>query len=173
MAICVVCNEPSIWKLTNTKEGTWSMVYPSARMGEPSTDDMPQKARELYDEARSVSGYSPRAACALLRVALDHLTIEIGAQGNDLNARIGNLVGKGLPELVQQALDTTRVCGNEAVHPEKMVMADTPDQARMLFWILHYVTDVMIRGKREVERLFGSIDHKKRAGIASRDKTNP
>jgi len=50
--------------------------------------------------------------------------VDLGESGKDINADIGNLVKKGLSPLVQKALDTVRVVGNECVHPGTMDLKD-------------------------------------------------
>ena len=55
-------------------------------------------------------------ACALLRLALQELLIQLGVSG-DINSAIKSLVQKGLDSNIKDALHTVRVIGNHAVHP--------------------------------------------------------
>jgi len=50
------------------------MVFPNRITVELAHIDMPEEVKEIYNEAREVSNISPRAAAALLRVALEKLT---------------------------------------------------------------------------------------------------
>lgn len=91
-------------------------VYPDI-VAEEANPDMPEPVKQLYNEAGLIYNKSPRAACALLRLAIDRLCNELGETDRDINKNIGALVKKGLPQSVQQALDVVRVVGNKAVHP--------------------------------------------------------
>lgn len=172
VAVCQVCNEPNIWKRAFVSEHgseDWIMVYPLATLAAKASAAMPQKVQELYEEARLISGCSPRAACALLRLALDELTVELKAKGKTLDDRIAAVVKMGVPPAIQRALDTTRVCGNDAVHPDQLVMEDRTEQARILFWCVNYITETLIHGHAELEQLYGAIPESKRKAIAKRD----
>jgi hypothetical protein len=179
IAKCAICFKPSIWLKHEEKDATgepvdvYTMVYPAATLATVPTDGMPETVRSLYEEARLISGQSPRAACALLRVALEHLTLELNAEGKTLDARIGSLVKRGLPANVQKACDATRVCGNEAVHPEQLVLEDTEVQARILFWCVNYVTETLITGQGRLEKLYSAIPESKRKAVEKRDAAKP
>lgn len=106
---CLCCGKKIIW-IGN------DYAYPDIVAEEPNTD-MPESVKQLYVEAGLIYNKSPRAACALLRLAIDRLCNELGENDRDINKNIGALVKKGLPQSVQQALDVVRVVGNKAVHP--------------------------------------------------------
>lgn len=82
----------------------------------PNTD-LNDDIKKDYREAASIFQKSPRGGCALLRLAVQKLCIQLGQKGKNLDDDIGKLVKKGLPVEVQQALDVLRVIGNQAVHP--------------------------------------------------------
>ena len=86
--------------------------------------EMPRNVREYYTEAAEIISRSPRAAAALLRLAIQVLCKELGENGNNINDDIASLVAKGLPAVVQQSLDVVRVTGNEAVHPGQIDTCD-------------------------------------------------
>ena len=71
--------------------------------------DMPESVKQLYNEAGLIYNKSPRAACALLRLAIERLCNELGEVDRDINNNIGALVKKGLSKDIQQALDVVRV----------------------------------------------------------------
>lgn len=85
---------------------------------------------------------------------------------------IGALVRKGLNPTVQQALDTVRVIGNEAVHPGEMDLSDDTETAEALFSLVNLIADQMISGPKAVNAMFSSLPEEKRKGIENRDRKN-
>jgi len=81
------------------------MVYPASPLGPSPIDGMPEVIRTDYEEARSIAEASPRAAAALLRLAVQKLCKHLGEKGENINQDIANLVKKGLSVEVKQALD--------------------------------------------------------------------
>ncbi|ADN09219.1 DUF4145 domain-containing protein [Sulfurimonas autotrophica] len=88
------------------------MIVPSEAHVAPPHQDLPESCILEYNEARDIASRSPRAAAALLRLAVQKLMVELGEKGKNINTDIGSLVSKGLPVEVQQALDYCRVIGN-------------------------------------------------------------
>ena len=95
----------------------------------------------------------------------------MGEPSGDLNLKIGNLVKKGLPVTIQQALDIVRVTGNEAVHPGQLDLRDNPETATKLFDLVNIITDAMISQPKKVEELFKQLPKGKIEGITKRDGT--
>src|SRR5688500_15549157 len=62
-ALCNHCGEWSLWYLSN-------LVYPAVSTAPLPHPDMPPEVSGDYNEARSIADRSPRAAAALLRLAL-------------------------------------------------------------------------------------------------------
>lgn len=132
---------------------------------------MPESVKQLYDEAGLIYNKSPRAACALLRLAIERLCNELGEVDRDINNNIGALVQKGLPKAIQQALDVVRVVGNKAVHPG-MITFDVDDKntAVMLMRLLNIITERMISEPREIESLYEGLPESVKNSINKRDK---
>src|SRR5262249_61457358 len=120
------------------------MIYPTPYAAPPPVTQMPWDVQADYLEARKVVGKSPRAAAALLRLALQKLMVHLGEMGNNLNDDIGNLVAKGLPERVQKALDTVRVVGNNAVHPGQLNIKDDRQTAMALLDLTNIGVETMM-----------------------------
>ena len=81
-----------------------------------------------------------------------------------------NLVSKGLDPHIQQALDYCRVVGNNAVHPGKINLEDSPEIAQTLFEMINYIIeDLIARPKRIHERL-NSLPEGARQRIYERDQ---
>lgn len=155
------------------KEIIWiddEYVYPDI-IAEEANADMPDSVKLLYDEAGLIYNKSPRAACALLRLAIDRLCNELGETDRDINKNIGALVRKGLPQTVQQALDVVRVIGNKAVHPGQIAFdVDDKNTATMLMRLLNIIVERMITEPKEIDSLYQGLPESVRNAIENRDK---
>jgi hypothetical protein len=78
VSICQHCGDYSLWL-------DEAMLYPISSIAPTPVDDMPPEVKDDYIEARSIVNASPRAACALLRLALTKLMFSLGEKGKDLN----------------------------------------------------------------------------------------
>jgi hypothetical protein len=161
-SFCVKCKSYALWRHS-------SMIHPTPYAAPPPVTQMPWEAQADYLEARKVVGESPRAAAALLRLALQKLMVHLGESGNNLNDDIGNLVAKGLPEKVQKALDTVRVVGNNAVHPGQLSIKDDRQTAVTLFDLINIVVETMIVQPKKVDELYGRLPQTAVAQINHRD----
>lgn len=162
LAYCARCSKPSLWH-----DG--QMMIPSRSTAPQPHRELPAELREDYEEARIIVGASPRGAAALLRLAIQKLCISLGAQGPSVDANIADLVAKGLPVGVQQALDSVRVIGNESVHPGTMDLRDTPELALSLFSLVNFIVEKMIAEPKKIEAIFAALPENKREAIARRD----
>lgn len=163
LCTCAHCEAESIWYMEKP-------IYPKGSSAPLHHEEMTSKIAEDYDEARSVVDDSPRAAAALLRLAIEKLTIELGAVGDDLNTRIGDLVRKGLAPAAQQALDSLRVIGNEAVHPGQLDLKDNQETAIKLFDVMNFIIEEMITRPKKIEDIYSIIPESKKEQIERRDR---
>ena len=162
ISTCQKCNKYHIWH--NDK-----MIVPTNSPIPMPLEDMPEVVKELYIEARDVYPVSYKSACALLRLAVQHLCKELGEKGNNINDDIGSLVSKGLPERIQKALDIVRVVGNNAVHPGVMSEKDTKEYAQKMFKLLNIIVDDRIVQPREIDDLFEGLPEGPKKAIERRD----
>lgn len=163
IAHCMHCNDYSLW-VDN------SMIYPGDIPVESPNQDLSDDIKGDYLEAGNIVNQSSRGAAALLRLSIEKLVNSLDAKGKDLNAKIGDLVNKGLNPKIQKALDVVRVIGNEAVHPGQIDLKDDPETAQALFRLVNVIADGMITKPKEVDALFDVLvpeSHKK--GIDKRD----
>ncbi len=161
-ALCAHCKQRSYWF-----DGR--MVVPSDSPVEPPHPDLPEECRSDYEEAKEIVSRSPRGAVALLRLCLQKLMPHIGEEGKSINDDIKSLVAKGLPSLVQQALDFCRVVGNNAVHPGELSINDTPEIANHLFRMINFIVEDRITRPKEIEALYSQLPHGAINAIAKRD----
>ena len=145
-------------------------AYPDI-VAEEANSDMPEGVKQLYNEAGLIYNVSPRAACALLRLAIDRLCNELGETDRDINKNIGELVKKGLPVSVQQALDVVRVVGNKAVHPGQIAFdVDDVGTATMLMRLLNIIVSRMISEPKEIAGLYDQLPESVKQSITKRDE---
>ncbi len=160
---CQCCGKKTIWIDNN-------YVYPDI-VAEEANQDMPETVKQLYYEAGTIYNKSPRAACALLRLAIDRLCNELGQTDKDINKNIGALVKKGLPQSVQQALDVVRVVGNKAVHPGQISFdVDDKGTAIMLMRLINIIVERMISEPNEINSLYQGLPESVKESIKNRDK---
>ena len=149
-AVCQNCNEISIW--INQK-----MVYPKVRLTPLPNKDLPDDIKADYEEASKIMQDSPRGACALLRLALQKLMIHLGEDKN-LDKAIQSLINKQkIDKTLQKALDSVRVIGNSAVHPNELDVKDNVEIAAALFKIINYIAEKILSDKREIEEIYSLL----------------
>ena len=162
IAYCNHCKKYSLWV-------DREMIYPEPIPVDSPNDDLPAEIKEDYEEAAQISEKSPRGAAALLRLAIQKLCKELGEDGKNINTDIANLVKKGLPVRIQQALDIVRVTGNEAVHPGVLDLKDDQETARNLFKLVNFIAEKMITEPKEVGKIFETLPETKKEEIKKRD----
>ena len=167
-AKCESCQNVSIWY-------DEKMIYPSESTAPPPYNDMPKDVKKIYNEARDISNLSPRAAAALLRVALEVLTVHLGETKGNLNKRIGNLKKKGLPERIIRGLDIVRITANEGgAHPGQIDLEgkDNEGIVNKLFKIVNFIVEETISKPNTMDEIFDELPEDKKKGIINRDTLN-
>ena len=154
------CDNPTFW--CNEK-----IIYPPSRTAPPANSDLPVDVKAVYEEASTISNQSPRAACAMLRLAIEMLLKELGEKGDIFDAT-KNLVKKGLDQRVQQSLDIVRVIGNNAVHPGEIVFDDTTD-VQILFQLINIIANYLITQPKQIQEAYDNLPEDARKAIEERD----
>lgn len=172
VATCMACQERSVWRLVPPSDGmpgySGVMIYPAARRGGPPRHpDMPEKVAEFYDEASEVVPISPRAAAALLRLALEALLKDSYSNEGSLSKMIGAAVRDGLPAEVQQSMDYVRFRGNSAAH--ELHTGDDKHVATVLFEITNVIVDRLIAQPKKISSLYASLPENFREHVDKRD----
>lgn len=160
---CFVCKKVAVWI-----GGRLRFPVSSAEVPAPN-EDLPPDIRRDYVEAGEIVSASPRAAAALLRLAIEKLCAHLLEREAKINTMIGDLVARGLSPMIQRALDVVRVIGNEAIHPGSIDLRDDQVTAMQLFGLVNLIAEQMITQPKHVMALYGTLPPDKIAGIEQRD----
>jgi hypothetical protein len=145
-------------------------VYPISGAAPLPNADMPNDIKADYEEARNILALSPRGAAALLRLAVQKLCAHLGEPGKNIDKDIASLVKKGLPEVMQQALDSVRVVGNNAVHPGQIDLTDNTNIASGLFAIVNFICENRITQPRMISQFYhATVPEETKGHIDKRD----
>lgn len=172
LARCAHCKTDSIWRSTYPygKPATTEMIYPKKDVMVNAEADMPEDVKADFEEAKQVYNASPKAAAALLRLALQKLLVHLGQPGKNINSEIGNLVAEGkLNGGIQKAADTVRLTGNNSVHPGEMNEEDVDFIASKMFDLINFIIRKTITEPRELDELYNMTPQKAREAIEKRD----
>lgn len=163
---CTKCDDYHLWVGED-------MVYPQASSAPIPTDDMPERVREEFNEARQIVDDSPKAAAALLRLAMEKLVQDLtGNDDQSLYAGIGELVDEErIDERIQKALDSVRVTGNDYVHAGEIYSPDDRETALRLFELVNVIVELTISREKMIEEAYSEIPENKMDGIEQRDRT--
>jgi len=162
LSACFSCQAISVWRHND-------LIYPQSMLSVEPNIDMPSDIIADFKEARNVFASSPRASAALLRLCVQKLCAVLGEPGHNINDDVASLVKKGLSPRVQQALDTVRVIGNEAVHPGTLDLNDDRELASSLFDLVNLIVEEMISRPIHVAAMYDKLPQSKRDGIVKRD----
>lgn len=169
---CSNCQQESFWQGSRpaAEAPRALMLWPLGSALAPLPHiEMPTDVRPDYDEARAIVDRSSRGAAALLRLAVQKLCKALGEKGKNINEDIGELVKKGLPLRVQQALDALRVIGNNAVHPGELDLRDDRETANSLFGLLNFIVEHQIAEPKRLDAIYKQLPQGARDQIERRD----
>lgn len=147
LTLCQHCMKFNVWV-------DESLIYPLSGIAPLPNPDMPEDVKQDYEEARNILTLSPRGAAALLRLAIQRLCKHLGENGENINNDIAALVKKGLPQKLQQALDSVRVIGNNAVHPGQIDLKDDVETAHKLFAFINVICDNQISQPKAIDEFY-------------------
>jgi len=111
-SVCVACSQGCVWRGDQ-------LIYPQVSQVAEPHPEMPEAARELYNEAALVLPVSRRAAAALARAALERLLRAL--PGAEAGARLDELIAALAPQVshkLWQTLTALRYLGNDTLHNE-------------------------------------------------------
>lgn len=162
---CFNCSKIVIWFQGN-------MIYPGIMMGKLLDEDVPETIKDDYDEARRLSTISSRASAAMLRLTLDRLCDHLGSEGRDLFCKIGDLVTKGLPEIIQQAMDVLRANGNFSIHPGIIDLKDDSKTVAVLFDIFNIIVEEQVTKPKKITALHDKLPQNIKDSTKKRNSKN-
>lgn len=163
LSACSRCRKYALWL-------DEKMIYPVSSVAPLPIEDMPVNVKDDFLEGRNVVNASPRAAAALLRLALQKLMVHLGESGKRLDDDLADLTRKGLPKKIRSALDAVRVVGNDAVHPGELNSKDDTYTAISLFNLLNMIVEVMILQPKKVNDLYTKLPNSKTPPIKKSNK---
>lgn len=176
IAVCDHCEKYSVWNIFTEYRGEywyldadWIMIYPKITSIPSPNEDLEEEIITDYLEAGNILSESPLWACALLRLALQKLMIQLGESWADINKDIWSLVSKWLNPTIQKALDTVRVVWNESVHPWLIDMKDNREMAVSLFHLINFIANFMITQPKEIDEIYSGLPEVKLEWIKNRD----
>jgi len=145
VSLCVNCQQPSFW---HNKR----LVYPS-KYPLPPVESMPERVREIYEEAQSVLYQSPRASASLMRLAIEQLMCEVAAcSGKSLHELIEERKDELGPRLYTMAVGL-RLVGNEAVHVGQIDFDEDPEVAELLFYFINRISERLIEEQKMIDKI--------------------
>ncbi|TDJ86175.1 DUF4145 domain-containing protein [Campylobacter volucris] len=160
---CYHCERSVIWYL---KDKNPKIFFPK-EVAIPPEENMPENIKEIYEEASLILGDSPRASCALLRLALQELmkylkeNIQIynGLKNRNISEDIKEIINIGnfyqeQKEMLEEAMNSIRLVGNKASHPSELDINDNSEIANILFEMINFIVgEIITKPKEREERL--------------------
>lgn len=146
-----------------------SIVFPKQIHVALPNDDLSEDIQADYLEAANILNESPRAAAAILRLALQKLCVQLGEKGTNINDDIGSLVKKGLNPAIQKSLDALRVTGNNAVHPGEIDLTEDVERVMKLFSLLNFIAEKMITEPKEIGDFYDGLPQGAKEAVDKRD----
>lgn len=160
---CYNCAHCALWHRDR-------LIYPVRGTAPLPNPDLPPDVLADYEEADAILNQSPRGAAALLRLAIQKICWAVGHKGKKIDDAIADMVAEGLPKPIQQALDTVRVVGNNAVHPGKIDLKDDVATAEKLFGLVNLIAQDRISNPKAVAEMYEQVvPESTRNAIEARD----
>lgn len=127
------------------------IIYPISSLAPLPIEDMPGDVKEIYIEARLVFEHSPRAATALLRLAMEKLMPHVGVEEKTLYKSIEKLSAEGsISESLKESLNLIREIGNDAVHAGIIDLKQNKEQALHLFVVVNRIIEqIIVQAKKD------------------------
>lgn len=170
---CRICGNKSFDLCINAPENAYAL-YRIHPLLTPSSipapnPDIPEECQAIYEEAAQIFSLSPRASAVLLRLCLQNLLETLNISGTSINEKIKNVVRAGVPEYIQQFMDTCRYYGNQAAHFLQIDPEETRDTAEYLFTVINTIAEILITTPAKAESSYEKLPQSIRDKIRERD----
>jgi len=153
---CCSCGNLVFWE-------NGEIQYP-VRNGIIPAEDMPQDAKEVFNEAQAIIALSPRAACALLRVCLERIVdwygenehVEGFKKSDKLYKKIETI---GISPAFQRICKACRIAGNEHAHSGEIDLSgeDSFEIAEAMSRMINSLVNTWIAPIRESEEVLRKL----------------
>jgi hypothetical protein len=165
ITICADCKLYTIWEHER-------MIFPFSSEELPNAEEnMPDEIKIIYDEASMVYKHSPRAAAALLRLAIEALMINhLGVKKDNINNMIAELVKKGIPGHIQKGLDALRYYGNKGIHLGEVDLNDDRPKVAFLFRLINELIKELITKPKEIDDFYNELPESFRENVDKRNE---
>lgn len=176
LARCVVCRRVSFWSKKhrtaleeNMTDSECGLLYPHGQSYPPAREELDDEIKGIYEEAGSVLDKSPRAAAALLRLALEKLLKKVGYKGRTLFDMIGKVANDGIDENTKRAMDVIRYYVGKDIHTGEINLNDKKETVELLFEIINKIVYDKIILIKKVDSAYNAMPENARSHIEMRD----
>ena len=146
------------------------LVVPSSGFGVEPHELMPETVATDFREASEIATKAPRAAAALLRLALERLLRQTTGTTKMLDKLIEELVANGVPQIVSDAMDIVRVHGNDAIHSASEIdLSDDLETVTTLANLVNYIVEEQIARPALIADKFNKLPASKREAALTRN----
>lgn len=144
-------------------------IYPN-QSGSEVPEEIPEKYRVDYIEAKAVLEISPKASAAISRRVLQNvLQNEVGIKGTNLSKQIDSFLEMpNVPSHLSKSVDAIRNIGNFAAHPNKEtntgeIVDVEPGEADWILEVLLSLFDFIFIQPKRIEKRRSELNKKLRS----------
>lgn len=147
---CSHCHNIAIWMKDK-------MLVPRTMAVPPPSELLPEKIKELYNEAGTILNDSPRAAGALIRLSLELLLKQVNNNDQKLYDNIDVLIKRGAPKEIIKATTLLRHSGNEMLHAGEVSIIESRDQVLFLFELFNMIAEDLIERPKRLNEAYNRM----------------
>lgn len=157
-----MCN--NCFKLSIFNPISNDVIYPFTNQNISPNKDLPEDIKKIYIESSQVLNASPRAAMALLRLALDKIVntfLNDEQKKKALGKKIDIMFSQfNIPEEIKDIAHSIRGIGNESVHPGTISDEIDIEEVLLVFDLINIIADVTITKRKKTENFISKYRHR-------------